>query len=125
MIFRGIAILFSCLVFVGSASAEGWTIKDLGSTLTEEACVDLGWDVFDRYRTARSVGDLQRTGWVVYAYDLSHDDFDGVITCSFGPEDTTRATLAIYSVGDADAVTRKNIADRIENYWDQMNEASC
>ena len=120
MILRGAAISLSCLLTVGFASAEGWTIKDLGGTPTEEACVDLAWDVFDRYRTARSVGDLQRSGWVVYGYDLTHDDFDGVITCSFGPDDTTRATLAVYSVGDADTETRRNIADRLESYWDQM-----
>ena len=60
------AILLSCLLMAGSASAEGWTIKDLGGTPTEKACVDLALNVYDRYRTARSVGDLQRSdGWSV------------------------------------------------------------
>ncbi len=120
MILRGASVLLCFLLAAGSASAEGWTIKDLGGTPTEVACVDLAWDVFTRYRDARSVGDLQRTGWVVYGYDLSSDDYDGVITCSFGPDDTTRATLVVYSAGDADTDERRRIASRLESYWDQM-----
>lgn len=120
MILRGAAVSLCLALAAGSASAEGWTVKDLGGTPTESACVDLAWDVFTRYRGARSVGDLQRSEWVVYAYDLSSDDYDGLITCSYGPNDTTRATLSIYSVGDANAEMRREIADRIEKYWDRM-----
>ena len=43
------------------------------------------------------MGDLQRYGWVVYGYDLSSDDYDAIITCSYGPNDTTRATLVVFS----------------------------
>ena len=34
---------------------------------------------------------------MVYAYDLDGEAYDAVITCSYGPEDTTRATLAVYA----------------------------
>ncbi len=121
MILRGAAVSLCFLLAAGSASAAGWTIKDLGGTPTEAGCVDLAWDVLARYRGARSVGHLQRSGWVVYGYDLSSDDYDGVITCNYGPDDTTRATLAVYSGGGADADMRREIADRLERYWDQMN----
>ena len=40
---------------------------------------------------------------------------------NYGPDDTTRATLAVYSGGGADADMRREIADRLERYWDQMN----
>lgn len=108
------------LLTAGTASAEGWTIKDLGSVATEAGCVDLGYDAFDRYRSRRSVGDLQRTEWVVYAYDITDDAYDAVITCSFGPNDTTRATLAVYASDAGDEEERRSIADRVERYWEQM-----
>ena len=120
MILRGTAVALCFALTAGSASAEGWTIKDLGSTSTEAACVDLAWDVYARYRGARSLGDLQKSEWVVYGYDLSHDDYDSIVTCSFGPDDTTRATLAVYSAANADGEKRRDIADRLERYWDQM-----
>ena len=120
MTLRGAAASLCFALAAGSAPASGWTIRDLGGIPTEAGCADLAWDVFARYRNARSVGDVQRSGWVVYGYDLSSDDYDGVITCSYGPNDSTRATLVVYSVGDADADTRRGIADRLERYWDQM-----
>ena len=120
MILRGAAVSICFALTAGSASAAGWTIKDLGGTPTEAGCVDLAYDVFARYRGARSMGDLQRTEWVVYGYDLSSDDYDGIITCSFGPKDTTRATMVIYSADNADGDMRLEIANRLERYWDQM-----
>jgi hypothetical protein len=120
MALRGAAVSLCFALAAGSAAAEGWTIKDLGGIPTEAACVDLAWDVFARYRGARSVGDLQRSGWIVYGYDLSSDDYDGVITCGYGPDGTTRATLAVYSAGDAGTEMRREIADRLERYWGQM-----
>ncbi len=120
MALRGAAVSLCFALAAGSAAAEGWTIKDLGGIQTEAACVDLAWDVFARYRGVRSVGDLQRSGWIVYGYDLSSDDYDGVITCSYGPDDSTRATLVVYSAGDAGTEMRREIADRLELYWGQM-----
>ena len=120
MTLRGASVSLCFALMAGSAAAEGWTIKDLGGIPTEAACVDLAWDVFARYRGAHSVGDLQRSGWIVYGYDLSSGDYDGIITCGYGPDSTTRATLAIFSAGDAGAEMRREIADRLERYWSQM-----
>jgi len=103
-----------------AAMAEGWTIKDLGSVPTESGCVNLAWDVFDRYRDARSLGDLQKTEWVVYGYDLSSGAYDAIITCNYGPNDTTRATLAVHNSDDGYDGERGDIADRLERYWEQM-----
>ena len=120
MIRRGAAVSLWFALAAGSASAGGWTIKDLGGAPDEAACVDLAWDVFARYRDARSVGDLRRTGWVVYGYDLLSGDYDGVVTCNYGPEGTARATLVLYSPAHADAAMRREIADLLERYWDEM-----
>ena len=120
MALRGAAISLCFALAAGSAVAEGWTIKDLGGIPTEVACVDLAWDVFARYRDARSVGDLQRSGWVAYAYDISRDAYDAIITCNFGPNETTRATLAVHNSDAGDGDERRHIADRLERYWDQL-----
>ena len=120
MILRRAAVWLCFALAPGSAAAQGWTIKDLGGVATEVACVDLAWDVFARYRDTGSVGDLQRSGWIVYGYDLSSGDYDGVITCGYGPGGTTRATLVVYSAGNADTGMRGEIATRLERYWERM-----
>lgn len=120
MTLRGAAVSLWFALAAVSAAAEGWTITDLGGIATEAACIDLAWNVFARYRGARSVADLQRSGWIVYGYGLSSGDYDGVITCSYGPNGTTRATLVVYSAGDADTDMRREIAARLERYWDQI-----
>ena len=102
----------------GSAAAEGWTIKDLGSVPTEQGCVELGWDAFARYRRRHELNDLQKTEWVVYAFDMQGEHYDAIITCAYGPNDTTRATLAVYSKEDDG--DRAWIADQVERYWDQL-----
>lgn len=114
------ATISLCITLVaGSAAASGWTIKDLGGIPTEAGCADLAWDVFTRYRGVESASDVQRSGWIVYGYGLSSGDYDGVITCGYGPDDSTRATLAVHSAGGADADTRRAIAERLERYWAQ------
>ena len=120
MTLRGVAVSLCFALAASSAPASGWTIKDLGGIPTEARCADLAWDVFARYRGDRSVGDLQRSGWIVYGYSLSSGDYDGIITCGYGPDDTTRATLAVHSADDADADLRRDIANRLEGYWEQM-----
>ncbi len=110
-----------CSVFpAGAVLAEGWSIKDLGSQPSEAGCVDLAWKTFAYYRSARELGDLQKAGWMVYAYDLDGEAYDAVITCSYGPEDTTRATLAVYASDMGGGTERRDIAERIEQYWEQI-----
>jgi hypothetical protein len=120
MYLRGAAVALCCTLAAGQAPAAGWTINDLGSIDTEAGCVDLAWEVFARFRGSRSVGEIKRDQWVVYGYELSSNDFDGVITCAYGPNEKTRATLVVYSVDDADSERRGEIANRLARYWEQM-----
>jgi len=57
---------------------------------------------------------------MVYGYDLSSDAYDTVITCSYGPDDTTRATLLVYHSDAGNETMRREIADRLAIYWDQL-----
>ena len=100
-----------------AAAAEGWTTEDLGNATTEAACVAQAADMFDTFGDRYSYHSTATGGWTVAGYDLTEDDYDGLVTCAYGPDGQTRATLVVYSVGDADQERRREIAALLKEIW--------
>ena len=102
-----------------AASAEGWTTEDLGNIATEAGCVAAAGDMFETFGDRHGYHSTATGGWTVAGYDLTEDDYDGLVTCSYGPDGETRATLVVYSVGNADQDRRREIATMLKDIWNE------
>ena len=102
-----------------AASAEGWTTEDLGSIATEAECVAAAGDMFETFGDREGYHSTATGGWTVAGYDLTEDDYDGLVTCAYGPDGQTRATLVVYSVGNADQDERRRIAATLKEIWNE------
>ncbi|MEM9735114.1 MAG: hypothetical protein AAF908_00715 [Pseudomonadota bacterium] len=102
----------------GLALAEGFTTEDLGSTDTEEECVDRAKLVFEEFDRASGVGEIVPGNWTVSAFDVTTDDYDAHIACAYGPNDSTRGTLVVYSNDNAAHDRRQAIARRMKSMWE-------
>lgn len=101
-----------------AASAEGFTTEDLGSTQTEAECVDRARLVFREFDRASSIGEIVAGNWTVSAFDVISNDYDAHIACAYGPNDTTRGTLVVYSGDNSDDGIRQDIAARMKTMWE-------
>lgn len=99
------------------AVAEGFTTEDLGSIATEEACMERATYVFWEAATLVDINRIVPTDWTVSAFDISSEEYDAQITCAFGPNDETRATLVVYSAAGSDDELRQEIAAQLKSIW--------
>ena len=99
--------------------AEGWTTEDLGDVAAEAECVTRAADMFEVFGERHGFHSVATGGWTVAGYDLIEDDYDGLVTCAYGPQDGFRATLVIYSAGAADDDRRREIASTLKGIWDE------
>ena len=102
-----------------AAMAEGWTTEDLGDVSAEAKCITRAADMFEIFGDRHGFHSVATGGWTVAGYDLIADDYDGLVTCAYGPQDGYRATLVVYSVGDADDDQRREIATLLKGIWDE------
>ncbi len=66
---------------VTSATAEGYTVQDLGTSTSREACMSAGESAMRRYVDVNGGGNVDPTTWVVYGWDLQPGDQDVTIMC--------------------------------------------
>lgn len=100
-----------------AALADGWTTIDLGNVPTEAGCVDRAQRMFNTFGEYYSVIVDDPGSWSVAAYDLTHEDFDALVSCAYGPNDNTRGTLVVHSTGAAPDAKRREIARSLDEIW--------
>ncbi|MEM6622225.1 MAG: hypothetical protein AAF674_08365 [Pseudomonadota bacterium] len=100
------------------ALAEGFSTEDLGSTNTEDQCMERARLVYEEFDRASGVGQIVAGNWTISAFDVIRDDYDAHITCAFGPNDTTRATLVVYGNDSGTPEERSGIARRMKAMWE-------
>lgn len=100
------------------ASAEGWTVTDLGSLDTREECMRLAEATIDTYRaTYGGNGFTGRSEWTIGGYDLRGDVVDALIICPI--EAGLAAPFLIVFNTDSDNDARDTVADRLSEIWDR------
>lgn len=114
---RMIATLLVAAVPIGAA-AEGFSTEDLGSTDTEAQCMERARLVYEEFKRASGVNEIVAGNWTISAFDVLKPAYDAHITCAYGPEDTTRATLVVYGSNDGDTEERTTIAQRMKAMWE-------
>ncbi|MEL7097907.1 MAG: hypothetical protein AAGM84_03680 [Pseudomonadota bacterium] len=62
------------------ASAEGWSISDLGNVSSRQSCMDRAVNALETWPSNRRTS-VSRGTWAVYAYNLSPGENHVVITC--------------------------------------------
>ena len=107
-------------VVPASVYARGFSISDFGSVSTERQCVLKGESMFNRYKLEYDGGEVNRSKWAVFAYQLSDQNFDAVITCNYGPDEKTRATLVVHSGEGAENDVRVTVANRLRDIWESL-----
>lgn len=121
MSLKHLAIGLLALSLPLSAHAEGFTTADLGSTKDDPECLDRSHLMFDKVRQRYSIGQVKTgvSNWSVIAFDVTSDDYDAIVTCSYGPNGGTRATLVLYSNDASDHDFRDELARQMNEFWDQ------
>jgi hypothetical protein len=103
----------------GVASAEGWTVTDLGSMDDRAECMRLAEATVDAYRaTYGGEGFTGRSEWTIGGYDLRGDVVDALFMCPI--EAGLVAPFLIVYNSDDENDARETIADRLEEIWDQQ-----
>lgn len=111
----------SLVLSAGFASAEGWTITDLGSVDERAECMRLAEATIDAYRVAYGGdGFTGRSEWTVGGYDMRGEVIDALFICPI--EAGLVAPFVIVYNSDSDNDARENVADRLEELWDQQVE---
>ncbi len=100
-----------------SAQARGFSTEDLGGVPDDPSCIQRAEATFATFKTEVEAGDYQSGSWTAALYRIYGDDFDAIITCNYGPDGTSRATLVVHSGSDTDRVLRKRAAERLKAIW--------
>lgn len=79
-----------------TAHAEPWTVLDLGRVHREAHCLQAAKQAFRDLMGEVRIARRRASDWVVYA-DGINGAHDALISCTFGDNRGTRATLVIHS----------------------------
>ncbi|WP_071674235.1 hypothetical protein [Nioella nitratireducens] len=115
------SFLAASALFMGAtvASAEGWTVNDLGSVDERAECMRLAEATVDAYRaTYGGDGFTGRSEWTIGGYDLRGDVVDALFICPI-EAGLVAPFLVVYN-SDSDNDARETVADRLTNLWDQQ-----
>ena len=80
----------------GHSFAANWTVADLGRVDRNNHCLQAASDTFHHLLAEAGIAAIRRNDWVVYA-DNINARHDALITCTFGDNRGTRATLLIHT----------------------------
>lgn len=108
-------------LIASSVAAEGFTTEDLGSVESEGVCLERSQLVFFSASVEMNVDRVVPSDWTVSAFDISGDGIDAQITCAYGPNNTTRATLVVYSSDASSDQEREFVASRLREIWEDQN----
>jgi hypothetical protein len=101
------------------AQAADWTIRDLGRLYKDEHCLHVGQRTFRDMLGEAEIAMIRNSDWVIYA-DGVNGLHDAVITCTYGDNRGTRATLVIHS--RERPIDGRLLARRIETIFASWSE---
>lgn len=93
---RVIPIVAALCLLAPQVHAAPWTVLDLGRVHREAHCVEAARQAFRDLLAEARIATLKASDWVVYA-DGINDVHDALISCTYGDNRGTRATLVIHS----------------------------
>ncbi len=92
-------------------------LPGLGSIADDPACLSQGRETLQYYKGEVGAGTIEAGIWAVVMFDIINPDFDAIITCAYGPNGETRATLVVYGADGTDDDMRTRISERIKEVW--------
>lgn len=101
--------LIASALSIPAAQARPWNILDLGRFYKEEHCMVAAQMTFRSLLGEREIATTRQSNWVAYANGIE-GVHDAIITCTFGDNRGTRATLVMHSRDkpvDAHFLTRR------------------
>lgn len=93
-VFGMVGAIIAALPVPGAAA--NWAVADLGRVDRNAHCLQAATETFQHLLAEVRITAIRRNDWVVYA-DGINARHDAVITCTFGDNRGTRATLLIHS----------------------------
>lgn len=88
------------LLYAGLSPAESfakpWNVRDLGRFYKDHHCISAANMTFRQLSVEHAIGDVRLSDWIAYANGIS-EEHDAVITCTYGDNRGTRATLVVHS----------------------------
>ncbi len=130
---RSLICILTLVLLSVEARAADWSVRDLGRVYKEQHCMEAAARTFRAMLGEVRIARLHRNEWVTYADEIN-GDHDALITCTYGDNRGTRATLVMHSESkpiDAHRLARRIAAvfnaqaKRITKAWkDSFNEPS-
>ncbi|MEL7000721.1 MAG: hypothetical protein AAFP68_20935 [Pseudomonadota bacterium] len=96
MIRAVISLLLVSAVIAPVHASQPWSVRDLGRLYKDSHCMDAAKVTFRAIVGEFGEGRLRASQWVAYANGVG-GSHDAVITCTFGDNRGTRATLVVHS----------------------------
>ncbi len=118
---KAIIAALAALTIPQFANAAGFSYQDLGSISDDPACVSQGRETFQFYKGEVGAGKVDSSTWVVVMFDITDSEFDAIITCAYGPNGPTRATLVVHGGDGTDDGHGKRISERIKAIWESFD----
>lgn len=121
---RIVAFTLAVCLLASTAWSAPWTVLDLGRVHREAHCLDAARQSFRDLLAEARITALRSSSWVIYA-DGINDAHDALISCTYGDNRGTRATLVIHSSGrpvDAHLLKRR-IANLFQGHARRITQA--
>ncbi|KPP88643.1 MAG: hypothetical protein HLUCCA08_17805 [Rhodobacteraceae bacterium HLUCCA08] len=114
---RGVVAAAMLVLGATSASANGFTVADLGGSSTRFDCIRKAELTARRFSDRFSGFDIFVGQWTTMLFDVSSSTTDFVIVCAASTTDYNRASLIVHG-GAVDE--REQVIDRVEEIWDSL-----
>ncbi|MEM9061968.1 MAG: hypothetical protein AAGD13_16020 [Pseudomonadota bacterium] len=96
MIRAMICLILAVTIAAPAGATQPWSVRDLGRFYKDNHCLLAAKTTFRAIVGELGEGELRLSKWVAYANGVA-GDHDAVITCTFGDNRGTRATLVVHS----------------------------
>lgn len=110
-----IAALVAAIGLSGAASAEGYSISNLGYMTSRDTCKLKAELALRRYLEADGGGEITVSEWTIYGWDLRPGDQDAVFMCPSLDAGGYQAILAVH--GETTQDERIYTKDTLKRYW--------
>lgn len=118
-----VRILIILLVFWASpAPANPWTIVDLGRLYKSHHCLEAARKTFSSILVEAGGDRVWASDWVAYATGL-RGRHDALISCTYGDNRGTRATLVLHTDARHDTLLVRRIVQVFNGHAETITEA--
>lgn len=100
-----------------AASAEGFSVMDLGGVRSDRECADRARRTFNFYKREVRAGSVRSSQWTIALYNIHTSDYDALIICNSARYGRGNALLIVYADDFTDNGLRQQIARRLREVW--------